>query len=101
MVAVHSSTGQEKVASVAEQRANESYMALVWRRLRRSFTGMVGLILVVLLILIAVFADFFAPMDPRETGASFTPPQVISVMEKRWQPQHLAAYLCLGGNGRA
>ncbi|WP_416409305.1 ABC transporter permease [Agrobacterium rosae] len=82
MVAVHSSTGQEKVASVAEQRANESYMALVWRRLRRSFTGMVGLILVVLLILIAVFADFFAPMDPRETGASFTPPQVISVMEK-------------------
>ncbi|WP_320196446.1 ABC transporter permease [Agrobacterium rosae] len=82
MVAVHSSTGQEKVASVAEQRANESYMALVWRRLRRSFTGMVGLILVVLLILIAVFADFFAPMDPRETGASFTPPQGISVMEK-------------------
>ncbi|WP_421357905.1 ABC transporter permease [Agrobacterium rosae] len=82
MVAVHSSTGQEKVASVAEQRANESYMALVWRRLRRSFTGMVGLILVVLLILIAVFADFFAPMDPRETGASFTSPQGISVMEK-------------------
>ncbi|SCX33951.1 ABC transporter permease [Agrobacterium rosae] len=82
MVAVHSSIGQEQVASVAEQRANESYMALVWRRLRRSFTGMVGLILVVLLILIAVFADFFAPMDPRETGASFTPPQGISVMEK-------------------
>ncbi|KAA3508920.1 ABC transporter permease [Agrobacterium rosae] len=82
MVAVHSSTGQEQVVSVAEQRANESYMALVWRRLRRSFTGMVGLVLVVLLILIAVFADFFAPMDPRETGASFTPPQGISVMEK-------------------
>ncbi|WP_320203535.1 ABC transporter permease [Agrobacterium rosae] len=82
MVAVHSSTGQEQVVSVAEQRANESYMALVWRRLRRSFTGMVGLVLVVVLILIAVFADFFAPMDPRETGASFTPPQGISVMEK-------------------
>jgi peptide/nickel transport system permease protein len=82
MVAVHSSTGQEQVASIAEQRANESYMALVWRRLRRSFTGMVGLVLVVLLILIAVFADFFAPMDPKETGASFTPPQGISLTEK-------------------
>ena len=82
MVAVHSSTGQEQVVSVAEQRANESYMALVWRRLRRSFTGMVGLVLVVLLILIAVFADFFAPMDPKETGASFTPPQGISLTEK-------------------
>ncbi|WP_320197672.1 ABC transporter permease [Agrobacterium sp. rho-13.3] len=82
MVAVHSSTGQEQVVSIAEQRANESYMALVWRRLRRSFTGMVGLVLVVLLILIAVFADFFAPMDPKETGASFTPPQGISLTEK-------------------
>lgn len=37
---------------------NESYLALVWRRLRRSFTGMIGLVLVVLLILIAIFADF-------------------------------------------
>ncbi|MBD8687683.1 MULTISPECIES: ABC transporter permease [unclassified Rhizobium] len=82
MVVVHSSTGREQVVSVAEQRANESYMALVWRRLRRSFTGMVGLVLVVLLILIAVFADFFAPMDPRVTGATFTPPQGISLTEK-------------------
>lgn len=82
MGAVHSSEGHEQIVSIAEQRANESYMALVWRRLRRSFTGMVGLVLVVLLILIAVFADFFAPMDPRETGASFTPPQAVSFAEK-------------------
>ncbi|KXG87430.1 ABC transporter permease [Agrobacterium bohemicum] len=82
MVAVHSSTSQEQVINVAEQRANETYTALVWRRLRRSFTGMVGLALVVLLILIAIFADFFAPADPRETGASFTPPQSISFKEK-------------------
>lgn len=33
---------------------NETYLALVWRRLRRSFTGMVGLVLVVLLILISI-----------------------------------------------
>ncbi|NTF33872.1 ABC transporter permease [Rhizobium skierniewicense] len=82
MVAVHSSAQQEPAVMVAEQRANEGYMALVWRRLRRSFTGMVGLVLVVLLIVIALFADFFAPMDPTETGASFTPPQTISFREK-------------------
>jgi peptide/nickel transport system permease protein len=82
MVAVNSSTSQEQVVSVPEQRANESYMALVWRRFRRSFTGMVGLVLVVLLIFIAVFANFFAPADPNETGASFTPPQSISFTDK-------------------
>ncbi|UHS58699.1 ABC transporter permease [Agrobacterium vaccinii] len=82
MVAVNSSTSQEQVVSVPEQRANESYVALVWRRLRRSFTGMVGLVLVVLLIFIAVFANFFAPVDPNETGASFTPPQSISFTDK-------------------
>jgi peptide/nickel transport system permease protein len=82
MVAVNSSTSQEQVVSVPEQRANESYVALVWRRLRRSFTGMVGLVLVVLLIFIAVFANFFAPVDPNETGASFTPPQTISFTDK-------------------
>ena len=27
---------------------NETYLALVWRRLRRSFTGMIGLVLVAL-----------------------------------------------------
>ncbi|MET0172523.1 MAG: ABC transporter permease [Agrobacterium vaccinii] len=82
MVAVNSSTSQEQVVSVPEQRANESYVALVWRRLRRSFTGMVGLVLVVLLILIAVFANFFAPADTNETGASFKPPQSINFTDK-------------------
>ena len=61
---------------------NESYLALVWRRLRRSFTGMLGLVLVVLLILIAIFADFFAPMNPLETNASFSPPQVVRFSDK-------------------
>ncbi len=61
---------------------NESYLALVWRRLRRSWTGMMGLILVGLLLLMAVFADFFAPMDPKATDVGFAPPQVISLRDK-------------------
>lgn len=61
---------------------NESYMALVWRRLRRSWTGMIGLILVGLLIIMAIFADFFAPMDPKATDVGFAPPQLISFHDK-------------------
>lgn len=61
---------------------NESYMALVWRRLRRSWTGLMGLVLVALLIVMAVFADFFAPMDPKATHVGFAPPQMISFHDK-------------------
>ena len=61
---------------------NESYMALVWRRLKRSWTGMAGLILVVFLVLMAVFADFFAPMDPKVTDVGFAPPQMMSFHDK-------------------
>ncbi|MBB2672881.1 UNVERIFIED_ORG: peptide/nickel transport system permease protein [Rhizobium esperanzae] len=61
---------------------NESYLALVWRRLRRSWTGMAGLVLVGLLLLMAVFADFFAPMDPKATDVGFAPPQVMSFHDK-------------------
>ncbi|EPE94660.1 ABC transporter permease [Rhizobium grahamii] len=61
---------------------NESYLSLVWRRLRRSWTGMMGLILVGLLLLMAVFADFFAPMDPKATDVGFAPPQMISFHDK-------------------
>ncbi|UVK36070.1 ABC transporter permease [Mesorhizobium sp. AR10] len=61
---------------------NESYMALVWRRLKRSWTGMAGLILVVFLVLMAVFADFFAPMDPKVTDVGFAPPQMMSFHDR-------------------
>ena len=60
----------------------ESYLALVWRRLRRSWTGVLGLILVVALLLMAVFADFLSPVDPKATGIAFAPPQSISFRDK-------------------
>lgn len=71
---------EETVKNVPD--GNESYMALVWRRLRRSWTGMMGLILVGLLIIMAIFADFFAPMDPKATDVGFAPPQMMSVHDK-------------------
>lgn len=60
----------------------ESYLALVWRRFKKSWTGMLGLILVAALLLIAVFADFLAPVDPKATDVAFAPPQTISFSDK-------------------
>ena len=57
---------------------SEGYFRLVWRRFRRSIIGMIGLVLVVLLLLTAVFADFVAPMNPKESGIAFAPPDAIS-----------------------
>ncbi|CDX45949.1 Binding-protein-dependent transport systems inner membrane component [Mesorhizobium plurifarium] len=66
----------ESVTLAEPAHGNESYIALVWRRLRRSWTGMAGLCLVVLLLVMAVFAEFLAPMDPKATDVAFAPPQV-------------------------
>ncbi|RVC70630.1 ABC transporter permease, partial [Mesorhizobium sp. M00.F.Ca.ET.038.03.1.1] len=43
----------EGVAIAEPAHGNESYIALVWRRLKRSWTGMAGLFLVVLLLVMA------------------------------------------------
>lgn len=81
----------EGVAIAEPAHGNESYIALVWRRLKRSWTGMAGLILVALLVVMALFADFFAPMDPKATDVAFAPPQVMSFHDKDgnfvWQPR--------------
>ena len=66
----------ESVTLAEPAHGNESYIALVWRRLKRSWTGMAGLFLVVLLLVMAVFAEFLAPMDPKATDVAFAPPQV-------------------------
>lgn len=57
---------------------NEGYATLVWRRFRRSTMGMIGLVLVVLLLVISIFADFFAPMDPKAANLPFAPPDVVA-----------------------
>jgi peptide/nickel transport system permease protein len=62
---------------------NESYATLVWRKLRRSITGMIGLILVLLLLLMAVFADFVAPVEPKTSFVSYAPPDAISFFSNK------------------
>ena len=64
---------------IGDQHAtNENYFTLVWRKFRRSFTGMMGLTLVALLLFVAVFADFVAPLDPKEPSLAFAPPDHVS-----------------------
>jgi peptide/nickel transport system permease protein len=62
--------------------SSQSYAALVWRRFRKSVPGMLGLILVSMLLIVALFADFFAPMNPNASTASFAPPDQISFFTK-------------------
>ncbi|MGE6742394.1 ABC transporter permease [Allorhizobium pseudoryzae] len=77
-------TDTDAIAAAHNERAhrNESYAALVWRRFRRSLTGMIGFILVILLVLMAIFAEFLSPLGPRETYQSFSPPQTISFSDQ-------------------
>lgn len=57
--------------------SNETYLALVWRRLKRSWTGMFGLVLVVALLVMSILAPFFAPVDPKGTDTGFSPPDGV------------------------
>lgn len=66
---------QRRVTVNAE---GQSYRALVWRRFRKSVPGMMGLSLVVMLLTIALFAQFFAPFNPKEPTIAFAPPDKIS-----------------------
>ena len=69
------------IAAVTQGRfalGDEGYLSLVWRRFRRSVVGMIGLVLVAALLIMAVFADFFAPMDPKDQTISFAPPDSIA-----------------------
>ncbi|MGX9856397.1 ABC transporter permease [Limimaricola variabilis] len=71
-----SETLDARVSTVSTE--GQSYLALVWRRLRKSVPGMLGLVLVALLLLTAIFAPFVAPVDPRAANVAFQPPDRIS-----------------------
>ncbi|MFO1144879.1 MAG: ABC transporter permease [Amaricoccus sp.] len=72
--------------------ASQTFAALVWRRLRRSIPGMLGLVLVALLLFVSVFAYFFAPVDPKAQNVAFAPPDKISwyVPDRGWQLRPVA-----------
>jgi peptide/nickel transport system permease protein len=70
---------EEAIAPSASRiNGNEGYLSLVWKRFRRSFMGMLGLVLVVMLLLMSIFADFFAPQDPKLANIGFAPPDHIT-----------------------
>lgn len=71
---------------------SQSFAALVWRRLRRSVPGMVGLVLVCLLLFVSVFAYFFAPVDPKAQNVAFAPPDRVGfyVPDQGWQLRPVA-----------
>jgi peptide/nickel transport system permease protein len=69
----------DQTPGLAERFArNESYARLVWRKFRRSATGMIGLVLVGFLLFVTIFADFLAPVDPYSTHLAFAPPDPVS-----------------------
>jgi peptide/nickel transport system permease protein len=72
--------GSRAVLSSSDRlrQGGESYRVLVWRRLRRSASGLTGLVLVSALLVMAVFGDFFAPVDPKASGVGFSPPSHTS-----------------------
>ncbi len=61
---------------------DESYFNLVRRRFRRSISGMVGLVGVAALLIMALFADFFAPVDPNKPALAFAPPTAIRFFDE-------------------
>ena len=70
----------DRVSTVST--VSQSYPALVWRRFRKSVSGMLGLTMVALLLFVSVFAEFFAPMDPNASTTSFAPPANLSFFTK-------------------
>ena len=72
----------DQVPVSARHATSEGYLTLVWRKFRRSVMGMIGLTLVSLLFLTAVFADFVAPVDPKEPTLAFAPPDPIGFSNK-------------------
>lgn len=82
----HIEEGEDQRISTAPTES-QSYVALVWRRFRKSIPGMVGLSLVAMLLTVALFAPFFAPMNPKEPTDSFAPPDKISwhVPDEGWR----------------
>jgi peptide/nickel transport system permease protein len=71
------------VAPVAARYAtSESYAKLVWRKLRRSITGMIGLALVAFLMFSSIFADFMAPVEPKTPYIAYAPPDAVSFFSK-------------------
>ena len=75
MTVVVAPQGQTRASDEVQAR---SMLVVTLRRLRRSHTAMVGLVIVVLLLLVAALADVLAPYSPTQTTPS-------SMAEPNWR----------------
>ncbi|MXX27658.1 MAG: ABC transporter permease [Caldilineaceae bacterium SB0668_bin_21] len=66
-----------------EEEQHESYFQLVWQRFRKSRPAIAGGLMVLSLIILAIFAEFFAPVDPTDANLqdSFIPPTRIRLID--------------------
>ena len=64
---------------------HESYFQLVWQRFRKSRPAIAGGLMVLSLIILAIFAEFFAPVDPTDAilQDSFIPPTRIRMIDDK------------------
>lgn len=53
-----------KVNSLSIRNHRESFLSDAWRRLKRNYLAMIGLVVIILLFIIAIFAPVIAPYDP-------------------------------------
>lgn len=70
-------------AEALDDDAQESYLQLVWQRFSRSKASAFGAALVISLACLALFAEFFAPVDPnrKSLGDSYIPPQTLRFVD--------------------
>ena len=66
-----------------DEEQHESYFQLVWQRFRKSRPAIAGGLMVLSLIILAIFAEFFAPVDPADANLqdSFIPPTRIRLID--------------------
>ena len=76
-----------------------SQWQLMWWRFRKHKLALISIVVLIILYTLILFADFFAPYDPRlrTSARSLRPPQPIHFDRRRGAVSPAAFRLCLQG----
>ncbi len=68
--------------TISTKKKNISHLSIIWRRLSRSKTAIIGLFIVGLYVLTAIFGPYLAPHDPiaQDLGKTFLAPSAQHLM---------------------